>query len=50
MTPEKYNRVKEIFLEACEKFTPLTEAEQEALIATANQYESVFALDGPEGH
>lgn len=40
-------KVVPLFLEACENFTPLNEAEQEALIATANQYESVFALNGP---
>jgi predicted aldo/keto reductase-like oxidoreductase len=39
-----------LFLEACENFTPLNEAEQEALIATAPQFESVFALNGPEGN
>lgn len=36
-----------LFLEACENFTPLTRAEQDALIATADRYESVFALNGP---
>jgi len=30
------------FLHACENFTPLDAAAQEALIATAGQYESVF--------
>lgn len=34
-------------LEACENFQPLSEREQEELIATAHQYESVFALNGP---
>lgn len=36
-----------LFLEACENFSPLTLAEQEDLIATADQYESVFANGGP---
>lgn len=36
-----------LFLEACANFTRLTETEQEALIATADRYESVFALQGP---
>lgn len=36
-----------LFLEACKNFTPQSEAEQAALIATADQYESVFALNGP---
>jgi aryl-alcohol dehydrogenase-like predicted oxidoreductase len=31
------------FLHACEQFTPLKSPEQEALIATADQYESLFA-------
>jgi len=31
-----------IALEACENFTPMTEAEQEALIATAGKYEQLF--------
>ena len=31
-----------LFLEACEKFTPMDQAEQEALITTAGQYETVF--------
>lgn len=36
-----------MFLDACERFQPLSPDEQEALIATAGQYESVFALNGP---
>lgn len=36
-----------LFLKACENFTPLNEAAQTALIETADQYESVFALNGP---
>lgn len=36
-----------LFLQACEDFAPLNETEQEALIATADRYESVFALNGP---
>lgn len=36
-----------MFLDACERFQPLSADEQEALIATAGQYESVFALNGP---
>jgi aryl-alcohol dehydrogenase-like predicted oxidoreductase len=36
-----------LFLEACENFEPMSEREQEELIATAGQYESVFALNGP---
>lgn len=40
-------RLLPLFLDACEHYTPLNEAEQNALIATANQYESVFALNGP---
>ena len=32
-----------LVLEACEKFTPMQLNEQEALIATANQYEPLFA-------
>ena len=31
-----------LFLEACENFTPMNQAEQEALIASAGQYETVF--------
>ncbi len=31
-----------LVLEACEKFTPMSQDEQEALIATANQYEPLF--------
>lgn len=31
-----------LFLEACERYTPLTEAEQETLIATAVKYEPLF--------
>lgn len=31
-----------LFLEACERYTPLTEAEQETLIATAVEYEPLF--------
>lgn len=34
-------------LDACENFQPMSEREQADLIATASQYESVFALDGP---
>ncbi len=34
-------------LDACENFQPMSEREQEQLIATAHQYESVFALSGP---
>jgi predicted aldo/keto reductase-like oxidoreductase len=36
-----------LFLEACERFTPMSEREQEELMATADRYESVFALQGP---
>jgi predicted aldo/keto reductase-like oxidoreductase len=36
-----------LFLEACDNFTPMSAEQQEQLIATAGQYESVFALDGP---
>lgn len=36
-----------LFLQACENFRPLSEKEQERLIATANAYESVFATGGP---
>jgi predicted aldo/keto reductase-like oxidoreductase len=32
-----------LVLAACEKFTPMSRDEQEALIATANQYEPLFA-------
>ena len=32
-----------MFLEACENFTPMNTAEQEALIASAGQYEPLFA-------
>jgi aryl-alcohol dehydrogenase-like predicted oxidoreductase len=32
-----------LFLEACERFTPMSAAEQEALVAGANQYEPLFA-------
>ncbi len=31
-----------LFLEACERFTPMPTADQEALIATAGQYEPLF--------
>lgn len=31
-----------LFLEACENFTPMDGAEQEALLATADRYESLF--------
>lgn len=31
-----------LFLDACERFAPLTTGEQEALIATADQYEPLF--------
>jgi aryl-alcohol dehydrogenase-like predicted oxidoreductase len=31
-----------LFLEACEHFTPMSAAQQEALIATANKYASIF--------
>ena len=31
-----------LFLEACEHFTPLSAAQQEALIATADLYETLF--------
>lgn len=40
-------RLLPLFLDACEHFTPLSESEQANLIATADQYESVFALNGP---
>lgn len=40
-------RLLQLFLEACDCFTPMNEAEQTELIATADQYESVFALNGP---
>ena len=36
-----------MFLDACANYQPLSLDEQEALIATAGQYESVFALNGP---
>lgn len=36
-----------LFLDACAKYQPQSADEQEALIATAEQYESVFALNGP---
>lgn len=36
-----------LFLNACENFTPMSADAQQALIATADQYESVFALNGP---
>ena len=36
-----------MFLEGCANFQPMSLAEQEALIATASKYESVFALNGP---
>jgi aryl-alcohol dehydrogenase-like predicted oxidoreductase len=32
-----------LFLEACERFRPMSQAEQAALVATANQYEPLFA-------
>ena len=32
-----------LFLEACERFKPMSQAEQAALVATANQYEPLFA-------
>jgi hypothetical protein len=32
-----------MFLEACEKFQPMTSAEQEALIEEAGKYEPLFA-------
>jgi predicted aldo/keto reductase-like oxidoreductase len=34
-------------LDACENFQPMSESDQAELIATASQYESVFALSGP---
>lgn len=36
-----------LFLDACEHYQPMSADEQENLIATAGQYESVFALSGP---
>jgi aryl-alcohol dehydrogenase-like predicted oxidoreductase len=36
-----------LFLDACAKYQPQSPDEQEALIASAGQYESVFALNGP---
>ena len=36
-------RLLPLVLDACERFTPLTSAEQEALIATAGQFEPLFA-------
>ena len=36
-------RVLPLFLEACKQFTPMSQAEQTALVATANQYEPLFA-------
>jgi len=36
-------KVLPFVLEACEKFTPMTPTEQEALIATAGQFEPLFA-------
>lgn len=36
-----------MFLDACANYRPLSADEQEALIASAGQYESVFALSGP---
>lgn len=36
-----------LFLDACARYQPMSPDEQEALIATAGQYESVFALNGP---
>jgi len=36
-------RILPLFLEACKRFTPMSQAEQAALIATANQYEPLFA-------
>ena len=36
-------QVLPLVLEACEKFTPMSQAEQEALVATASQYEPLFA-------
>ena len=36
-------RVLPLVLEACERFTPMSQAEQSALVATANQYEPLFA-------
>lgn len=36
-----------MFLDACANFQPMRAAEQEALIATAGQYESVFVSNGP---
>jgi aryl-alcohol dehydrogenase-like predicted oxidoreductase len=35
-------RVLPLVLQACGKFTPMSQAEQETLIATANQYEPLF--------
>jgi len=32
-----------LFLEACERFKPMSQTEQAALVATANQYEPLFA-------
>jgi hypothetical protein len=32
-----------LFLEACERFTPMSPAEQEALVASAAAYEPLFA-------
>ncbi|MBI4672145.1 MAG: aldo/keto reductase [Chloroflexi bacterium] len=36
-----------LFLDACAHFEPMRAEEQAKLIATAEQYESVFALNGP---
>jgi aryl-alcohol dehydrogenase-like predicted oxidoreductase len=36
-------RVLPLFLEACKRFAPMSQAEQAALVATANQYEPLFA-------
>jgi predicted aldo/keto reductase-like oxidoreductase len=36
-----------MFLDACAHFEPMSLAQQEALMATSAQYESVFALHGP---
>lgn len=39
--------VLSLFLDACANFQPMSQVDQEALIATAGQYESVFALNQP---
>ncbi len=38
-------RILPLFLQACQRFTPLSPAEQEALLAQASSYETIFVKD-----